>query len=131
MEHWETEWSHDVLKRIVALLFSLANLADLAADLPFLPRRRVLGILSRGEAEARAFLIGTSPDATAPADAPEQSGDVARLAARLRALALLLIALLTQPLARSGAAGSPAPRAERQKPVGLACRLASPALDTS
>jgi hypothetical protein len=102
MADWETNWNRDVLERIVALLFALANLADLAADAPFLRRRKVLGILSHGEAEARAFLFGGAP---IPADAPESTGDAARLAVRLRALALVLCALLAQPLALPGTAG--------------------------
>jgi hypothetical protein len=131
MKNWETDWNRDVLERIVALLFALAGLADLAASAPFHRRRRVLGILSQGEADARAFLIGISTDAPAPADAPEQAGDAACLAARLRMLALLLCAMLAQPKlsALPGAAG---PRAGRCKPAGQAGRLASsPAPDTS
>ncbi len=96
MEGWNTEtsWNRDVLERIVVLLFALANLADLAAGVPFSRRRRVLGILGRGEAEARAFLFGMAPGAPVPADAPEDAGDAARLAIRLRALALVLCAML-------------------------------------
>jgi hypothetical protein len=97
-----------VLERIVALLFALANLADLAAGLASSHRRQVLGILSYGETEARAFLIGAG--APAPADAQGEADDAARLAARLRALALLLCALLAQPFTLPGAAG---PRACR------------------
>ena len=58
MWDWDTGWDNDVLKRIVILLFSLANLADLAAGAPFLRRRKVLGILNHGELDARAFVIG-------------------------------------------------------------------------
>jgi hypothetical protein len=114
MNDWETDWSRDVLERIVALLFALAGLADRAAGLPFLRRRHVLGILSRGEAEARAFLIGASTGVPVPADgpgeidgAPERICDAARLAARLRALALLLCAMLANAalFALPGAAG--------------------------
>jgi hypothetical protein len=59
------DWNRDVLERIVALLFALANLADLAAGAPFLRRRRVLEILSYGEAEARAFVMGVAFGETA------------------------------------------------------------------
>jgi hypothetical protein len=119
----ETDWSRDVLERIVALLFSLANLADLAAGAPLLRRRQVLAILSHGEAEARAFLIGAANGA------PEQAGDAARLAARLRALALLLCVLLAQPARLPGAAHK---RADRRKPAGPAGRPTPlPAPDTS
>jgi hypothetical protein len=95
VEDWDrqADWSGDVLERIVALLFALANLADLAAGAPFLRRRQVLGILSHGEAEARAFLFGGAP---IPIDAPGEAGDAERLAIRLRALALVLCALLAQ-----------------------------------
>jgi hypothetical protein len=97
MGDWDrnANWSGDVLERIVALLFALANLADLAADAPYLRRRQVLAILSYGEAVARAFLFGGAP---APAEASEQAGDAVRLAARFRALALVLCALLAQAL---------------------------------
>jgi hypothetical protein len=106
MGDWETDWNRDVLERIVVLLFALANLADLAAGAPFLRRRQVLEILSHGEAEARAFLFGMSTGAPAPADALESIGDAARLAARLRALALLLCAMLARA-ALPGAEGRP------------------------
>jgi hypothetical protein len=123
MEDWRTDWNRDVLERIVALLFSLAGLADLAAGLPVLRRRQVLGILSHGEAEARAFLFGISTGAPAPAAAPGEAGDAACLAARLRALALLLCALLAERfVARSGAAH---PRDGRRKPAGPAARRAT------
>jgi hypothetical protein len=110
MNDWETDWNRDALERIVALLFALAGLADLAADAPFLRRRQVLGILSHGEAEARAFLFGGSTGAPVPADALGEDGDAARLAARLRALALLLCVLPTRRSALSGTDGSRAGR---------------------
>ncbi len=106
MEDWDGQanWNCDVLERIVALLFALANLADLAAGAPYLRRRRVLEILSHGEVEARAFLFGGAP---VPSDALENTGDATRLAVRFRALALVLCALLAQAarFAPSGAIG--------------------------
>jgi len=109
MEDWGTDWSCDVLERIVALLFSLAD----------------LGILSVGEAEAWAFLIGaTAPGTPAPADAPDTAEDALRLAARLRALALLM-----QAVTPSGTAD---PFVGRKTPALHAGRLASSAApDTS
>ncbi len=109
MEDWEgnANWNCDVLERIVALLFALANLADLAAGVPFLRRRRVLEILSHGEVEARAFLFGGAP---VPSDALENTGDAARLAVRFRSLALVLCALMAQA-ARFGPSGATGPRA--------------------
>jgi hypothetical protein len=128
---WETSWNRDVLERIVALLFALAGLADLAAGASYLRRRQVLGILSDGEAEARAFLFGTAAEVPTPADAPERAGDAARLAVRLRALALVLCAVLARAVtfALPGAAG---PRVGREKPAGRADRQVMPAaFDTS
>ncbi len=111
MAGWEGEanWNRDVLERIVALLFALASLADLAAGVPFLRRRQVLGILSRGEAEARAFLFGGEPISC---DAPGEAGDAERLAVRFRALALVLCALMAQA-ARFAFPGAGGPRAGR------------------
>jgi hypothetical protein len=97
MPGWDrnTNWSRDALERIVVLLFALANLADLAAGAPFLRRRHVLEILSTGEAEARAFVMGVAFGATITPDVPESPGDASRLAASFRALALALCVLLT------------------------------------
>jgi hypothetical protein len=103
MGNCETDWSRDVLERIVALLFALADLADLAACLPANRRKHLLGILGHGEAGARAFLTGVSAGAREQADMPASVADAIRLAARLRALALLLCALLAQPFALAGA----------------------------
>jgi hypothetical protein len=129
----EANWSRDVLERIVALLFALANLADRAAGASFLRRRRVLGILSQGEAEARAFLIGISTGEPVSADALETVHDAARLAARLRALALLLCALLANAalFALPGAAGAQAGRPSRGISGPAGCRAAPVAPDTS
>jgi hypothetical protein len=134
MEGWhgEANWDRDVLKRIVALLFALANLADRAAGASFLRRRRVLGIVSHGEAEARAFVIWIATGEPAPLDTLEASGDAACLAVRLRALALMLCLLLAQGVALPGAAGPPACRHPHKK-SGWAVRRreAPPAADTS
>jgi hypothetical protein len=127
----ESNWSRDALERIVVLLFALANLADLAAGAPFLRRRQVLGILSHGEAEARAFVIGISTGVPVPADSLEPDGDAALLAVRLRALAMVLCLMLAQS-ARSALPGSAGPRTDRKKPAGPAGQVAPPpAIDTS
>jgi hypothetical protein len=131
MNGWEANWNRDVLERIVALLFALAGLADLAAGAPYLRRRRVLEILGNGEAEARAFLIGISTGAPTPACAAERAGDAARIAIRLRALALVLCAMLAHA-ALFALPGSAAPRADRRKaaaPAGYRASLSAP--DTS
>jgi hypothetical protein len=127
MEYGETDWSYDVLERIVALLFSLAGLADIAAGLPAARRRHILGILSQGEAEAHAFLIGAG--APVSADGQDTADNALRLAARLRALALLLWVLMAQRIAGPGTA---TPRADREKPAWPAgCRASLSAPDTS
>jgi hypothetical protein len=133
MGNWEANWDRGALERIVALLFALANLADLAAGAPFLRRRQVLGILNCGEVEARAFVVGMVCGEPVPADALEQTGDVARLAVRLRALALMLAVLLLAR--RSALPGTADPRSDRPLD-GIAgpavrCAPALPALDTS
>jgi hypothetical protein len=111
MESWETDWDRDVLKRIVVLLFALANLADLAAGAPFLRRRQVLAILDHGELEARAFVIGMATGAPVSSDELESSDDAACLAVRLRALALMLCVLLARTvLFGPPGAASPPPR---------------------
>jgi hypothetical protein len=126
MGGWDrnADWNRDVLERIVALLFALANLADLAAGAPFLRRRRVLEILSHGEAEAWAFVMGLPPGAAIPADMPESTDDAERLAASFRALALALCALLARAR-QSAVPGMAGPRAGREKPAGLTGRRAA------
>jgi hypothetical protein len=118
---------------MVALLFALADLADLAAGASFLRRRQVLGILNRGEVEARAFVAGLVCGEPMPADALEQTGDVARLAVRLRALALMLAVLLLAR--RSALPGAGVTRAGWRRSAIQAGRQvappALPALDTS
>ncbi len=112
MAGWDrnADWNRDVLERIVALLFSLACLAELAACLPWLRRQQLLGILSHGEAEAWAFVMGLPPGAQVPTEAPDSPADASRLAASFRALALVLCALLARAalFVQPGAGGSQA-----------------------
>lgn len=150
----------EVLWRIVALLFSLAGLAELARGLRGARRRgEVLGILTCGEAVAWDFIIGLvtsglaaagmatgglalgapvavyeplpSDDAPEPVvDAVEPVLDALQLAARFRLLALVLCVLL----ARLPALGRAIPRVARRRsaePFGLRRRRALPAPDTS
>ncbi len=135
MDGWDrnANWNRDVLERMVALLFALACLAELATCLPWLRRQQLLGILSHGEAEAWAFVMGLPPGAAVPPDAPEEA-DAARLAASFRALALMLCAMLARTALFAGAAD---PRAGRPSGgiSGPAIRWpiapAVPAFDTS
>jgi hypothetical protein len=106
----EANWNRDGLERIVALLFALANLADLAAGASFIRRRQVLEILGYGEAEARAFVIGMVSGEPVSADALEPTADAVRLATSFRALALALCILLARGFALPGAFGRQACR---------------------
>jgi hypothetical protein len=129
MGGWETNWNRDVLERIVVLLFALAGLADRAAGVPFLRRRQILGILSCGEVEARAFVIGMACGAPVPTDALETTTDAVCLAVRLRALALMLCLVLAQA-AQFALPRMIGPRADRRKPAVAAGRR-TPTPDTS
>ena len=127
MEEWGTDGGYGVLGHIVALLFSLATLADIAAGLSAPRRRYILGILSVAEAETHDFLIGTG--APVSAGGQDTADDALRLAARLRALAMLLTVMLAQ---RFEMIGTVALSPDRQKPAGVAGHRASlSAPDTS
>ncbi|WP_139043766.1 hypothetical protein [Allomesorhizobium alhagi] len=127
-----------VLEHILALLLLMASLADHAAGLPLRRRRTVLEILGRGEAEARAFVLGMATGAPAcggdVAPEPAPLDDAANLAAGLRVLALALGVLLAQARRVAVEAG---PRAglSPPKPAGSARPWreapALPAPDTS
>jgi hypothetical protein len=121
MGSWEADWNRDALERIVVLLFALADIADIAAGVPFLRRRQVIGILNCGEVEVRALVIGMVCGAPVPKDILEASGDVRCLATRLRALALSLCVMR----ARAGKPALPrtaGPRAGRREPAWPAVR---------
>lgn len=129
----------DVLERILTLLFLLAGLADRAACLPARRRRHVLGILARGEVEARAFVIGL---AGAPVEGdvemqdPTAASQAERLAVSFRVLALVLGAMLVQSRRSALATGRHAvsPIVLRRPCVPAHSRLplrALPAPDTS
>lgn len=94
---WSTATDRDVLRRIAALLFALAELADRASLAPCPVRYQVLAILCHAEAVALTFVAGKARDLGMP---PPQAGlggndpdDVVRLALSLRILALALLAL--------------------------------------
>jgi hypothetical protein len=134
---WKADWSDDVLMRIVALLFALANLADLASRFPARRRREALGFICRGEAEGRAFVVGVALDAPVEADEPAFIDDAASLAARLRVLAFVLwfLAAQTGRLAQPGAQTLRRKMASRPMPAVLPAarnrQSAPPAADTS
>ena len=75
------------LGRIVALLFALADLAELAAGRSAFVRSLVLWILRQAETVARDFVAGSADAPTMPVLPAEGLADALRLAASLRALA--------------------------------------------
>jgi hypothetical protein len=107
---WKAETERDVLKRIIALLFALAELADRSSLAPFPVRCHVLCILRPAEAVIQAFIINMARDlgAQMPPQAyltiseqmcmpdGDDPADAMRLALRLRILALTLASLLAQ-----------------------------------
>ncbi len=101
----EIERERAVLERIVALLLSLAGMADRAASLPAAARLRLLAILGFGEEAARGLVIGLTFGAPADIDdaASPTAGYAELLAARLRILALVLATLLATARQLAGA----------------------------
>lgn len=89
-----------VLKRIVALLFAFASLAESLSDRPRPVRALVLWILRFAETVARDFVIDTALDQGAPLTPAvllipalhggDNPADAMRLAVTFRALAILL-----------------------------------------
>ena len=88
-----------MLKRIVALLFALAGLAERLSGLPRPVRAFVLRILRSAEAVARDFVLETTQDHGVPAPLPafldalqggDSPADAMRLAQSFRVLAVLL-----------------------------------------
>lgn len=95
---WNAETNADMLRRIAALLFALAGLADLASRAPRPVRDHVLGILRSAEAVARAYVFGKALDLGGALPPPvcldgDDPDDAARLALGLRLLALALASL--------------------------------------
>ena len=105
------------LKRTIALLFALAELADRASFAPWPVRVLVLAILRHGETVARLLLVQTSRPAAQPKVAfsgmvaGSSPADALALALRLRLLALALSDLLApaRDTHHGPATGTPAP----------------------
>ncbi len=109
----EAERDQRLLRRLIARLVGLAELADRAAGRCFAIRFLVLLVLHRAETAARdhvldmvetAFPVADGPFAAMRAFVDDREGaggfgaaDAALLALRLRALASLLVALLGAP----------------------------------
>lgn len=87
-----------VLERIMALLLSLAGMAERACELPAPARLRLLAVLGFGEEAARGLIIGLTLGATAEIDdlASSPAGHPDRLAACFRMLALAVGTLLAR-----------------------------------
>ncbi len=98
------------LKRIVALLFALADLAEFACGRSQTVRRLVLWILEHAEVAARDFVTGAreTPPASVPVDpAGGWRADAIRLAASFRALAWQLDRQATLAVEDGGEAEPP------------------------
>ena len=134
----EAEMDGEIVRRIVALLVSLAAMAEHAAGGSARRRGELLSILMWAEAVARDFVIdlatgglafsGTQAPAEAFAavsDVPVSLGDAAaRLAVRLRALALILCLLLAGASADAAAGDCALP--ERMMSLGSRPRRPPP-----
>jgi len=111
------DWNHkieqqwDVLRRIVALLFALADLADEASTCPRRVRCKMLSILLRGEAVARALLSWEVLKSGKPVCLPvrpcgDRVDDAMQLADCFRAMAVALAYIIcaqTLPIRRRAA----------------------------
>ncbi|HEY5819556.1 MAG TPA: hypothetical protein VIU14_14385 [Mesorhizobium sp.] len=96
----QTERSEVALRRIVAWLFALADMAERAADAPHRVRSVVLMILRLAEPAAQGIIFETGYGQPALAAYDNDSpADALRLAERFRALAALLLSLTAQALA--------------------------------
>ena len=96
------------LRSIIALLLSLASVADAAAGRAFPIRWLVLAILRRGERAAQAYVAEVTQlewaDLEGEMEAGADSGDAALLAWRFRWIAAVLGAVLDQRGGTDGAA---------------------------
>lgn len=125
----EMEASRDLMLRIIALLLSLADLAEHAAVGPAAMRREMLGALRRGGASAWRLAAMASRPSRAECDPVDPSGDhdnvpgddpadAMRLAMCFRAVALLLARLhLAQCDVEHCALGSPRHLQSAAKPL--------------
>jgi hypothetical protein len=119
------------LERIVALLLALADLAELARGRGASVGRLLLAILRPAEAAMCEFL-NDEPAPAATDRSGDTSGELASLAARLRAFAAILAcwAKLACP-GRQRSPSLPKP-AGRPRPAASGCDLSGPAYaDTS
>lgn len=120
----ETEWT--VLKRIVSLLYSLADLAERAASRSPTTGKLALGILGVAESVARQMVIRDSLHFGVPALAllvadniGDDADDATRLARRFRELALALESLVALILV-AGRHGQASPlRVARQTTISM------------
>jgi len=89
---------HEMLRRIAAILLSLATLAESAANRSRPVRWLVLWILQRAEAVASAYVAETDPLAIeySTPQLVEGHDEAIRLAATFRVLAAMLFALADQ-----------------------------------
>lgn len=96
----KTEAIKQEMQGIIALLLSLAVLAERACRAPFPVRARVLSLLWPAEQAARAHVFSSGNCLAAPMGAHEDDivADAAGLAARFRCLAFVLAGVLARIL---------------------------------
>lgn len=96
---WNAERVRQALRRIAALLFLFAALAERAAGLPRAVRGPVLWILRRAESVAREFVTGEAGCDIPVAESAQRDagpGEATRLALSFRSLAASLAVLIAQ-----------------------------------
>ena len=102
---WNSKHDRQALKRIVALLFAFATLAELAGAKPRPLRAAVLWLLRAAEAIGRDFVSAMVENRGGPVVppaqllSPDEADDAIRLAQSFRALAELLGGLMRCALA--------------------------------
>jgi len=108
------------LTRIVALLFSLADLAESASRRCRLVRRFVLWLLRPAENLAWDFVVGAEPPAALMPPAGDDPADAIRLAENFRDLACELECQARLAFAiRAGAGQAGLARLTARRPVGI------------
>jgi hypothetical protein len=135
------DWVLDgrIARRIIALLLSIAGLAESAAQRSFPIRWVLLVLLRRAEAAALTLLVDVVPIDCSEFDDPDagfRPVDALLLAARLRVIAALLTAVLAVPPCAHRRrtcreAAQPAVRLRLARTVGTPVALPLGAFDTS
>jgi hypothetical protein len=124
-----TEENRKALRRLMALLLALADLAERASGRSGPVRHIVLWFLRSGEAIAQDYVCGLAGNgACGPMPLPV-AGNAGRLAASFRALAMVLASFAGQPVAGRSSGFGPAVDAVPVTIVAPAAFAAPPAVE--